>query len=334
MTPGWSKLRHYLRAGIASSVVLCASTLAVPAQGSGTNPQDPVSHTVYQGQTLGMIARRYNVSIAAICSANGIRRNRPIHPGQKLVIPRKLRRSLSASAAKRAASKAGSGRSGTKRSSESASRATSPRRRPDPTGPYARRPRQYGFVTLESRTGRWRGTAVRPDGTIPPSARDGFERSLASWRTGKTERIHGRLIRMLTRVSDHFGGRPIEIISGFRPPRKEQYTLRSKHNLGRAVDFRIRGIPNAVIRDFCRTLPNVGVGYYPNSTFVHLDIRECSAYWVDFSGPGEAPRYATPSGKDPAASKSRRARQTARVKSTTKGADGHGATESGPTPKG
>jgi hypothetical protein len=34
----------------------------------------------------------------------------------------------------------------------------------------------------------------------------------------------------------------------------------------------------------------VGVGYYPNSSFVHLDVRETNTYWVDYAGPGEAPR--------------------------------------------
>ena len=334
MAPGWSKLRRHLRTGVTASVVLCASVVAAPAHGSGTTQGGPVSHTVYQGQTLGMIARRYNVSIAAICSANGIRRNRPIHPGQKLLIPQKAQRPLDPSASKQSTSKPAADPSPSKRT-HGTERAQSAHRRPsDLRGPFSRPPHQRGTVVLESRMGRWRGVAVRSDGTVPPSARDGFERTLASWRTGKTERIHGRLIRMVTRVSDHFGGRPIEVISGFRPPRKEQYTLRSKHNVGRAVDFRIEGVPNSVIRDFCRTLPNVGVGYYPNSTFVHLDVREYSAYWVDFSGPGEPPRYATPSGKDPGGSKSRKTRQTARIKSAHETADAVTAKRSGPNPQG
>ncbi len=45
------------------------------------------THTVAKGQTLGMIAHRYNVSIEALCHANGIRRRDPIHPKQKLIIP-------------------------------------------------------------------------------------------------------------------------------------------------------------------------------------------------------------------------------------------------------
>ncbi len=45
------------------------------------------THVVAKGQTLGMIAHRYHVSIAAICHANGLRRRDPIRPKQKLIIP-------------------------------------------------------------------------------------------------------------------------------------------------------------------------------------------------------------------------------------------------------
>lgn len=51
------------------------------------------------------------------------------------------------------------------------------------------------------------------------------------------------------------------------------------------------GVPNAALRDFLRTFDDVGVGFYPNSTFVHLDARDYDAYWVDYAGPGEPPRY-------------------------------------------
>jgi hypothetical protein len=45
------------------------------------------------------------------------------------------------------------------------------------------------------------------------------------------------------------------------------------------------------LRDFLRTQARVGVGYYPNSSFVHLDVRKQSAYWVDHAGPGQPPSY-------------------------------------------
>ena len=45
------------------------------------------THVVGDGHTLGKIAKRYHVSIEAICNANDIKRNESIKAGQKLVIP-------------------------------------------------------------------------------------------------------------------------------------------------------------------------------------------------------------------------------------------------------
>lgn len=63
-------------------VVVCVSH-ASPSRAEGKTR----THVVAKGQTLGAIANRYNVTIAALCRANGIKRKDPIHPGQKLVIP-------------------------------------------------------------------------------------------------------------------------------------------------------------------------------------------------------------------------------------------------------
>jgi hypothetical protein len=59
-------------------------------------------------------------------------------------------------------------------------------------------------------------------------------------------------------------------------------------------------VPNEVVRDYVRTFNRVGVGYYPNSSFVHLDVREYAAYWVDYSRPGEAPRRSPSRRAEPA----------------------------------
>jgi len=101
--------------------------------------------------------------------------------------------------------------------------------------------------------------------------------------------LHPRLLQLLQAVVDHFPGHPIEIISGFRPGEGG-----SRHAHARALDFRLRGVPYEELRDFARTLPHAGVGYYPNSVFVHMDVREPEeggAFWTDYSGPGETPRY-------------------------------------------
>lgn len=65
-----------------AAVVLTLVTLFASAASAA-----PVVHTVSEGQSLGRIAKRYGVSIAAICTANGISRRDKIRPGQRLIIP-------------------------------------------------------------------------------------------------------------------------------------------------------------------------------------------------------------------------------------------------------
>lgn len=54
---------------------------------TGSASGAPEVHTVASGQSLGRIAKRYNVSIEAICNANGISRRDKLRDGQKLLIP-------------------------------------------------------------------------------------------------------------------------------------------------------------------------------------------------------------------------------------------------------
>ena len=52
--------------------------------------------------------------------------------------------------------------------------------------------------------------------------------------------------------------------------------------------------PQPVTDDEIKTLKDSGCGYYPNSYFVHVDVRPAGAghvYWIDTSGPGEKPNY-------------------------------------------
>jgi hypothetical protein len=103
---------------------------------------------------------------------------------------------------------------------------------------------------------------------------------------------HPRLLGMLARVARQFPGREIEIVSGYRPSANPH--AGSRHAHARAIDLRVTGVSRSRLRDFLRTLPNAGVGYYPNSVFVHLDVRDAGegpARWTDYAGPGERARY-------------------------------------------
>src|SRR5688572_32776510 len=69
------------------STVLLAGAFAVAFATANVGHAKPRTHRVYAGQTLGMIAKRYNVSVDALRNANGLRVGRPIQPKQELVIP-------------------------------------------------------------------------------------------------------------------------------------------------------------------------------------------------------------------------------------------------------
>lgn len=112
-------------------------------------------------------------------------------------------------------------------------------------------------------------------------------------KTKKRHAINPRLTRLIYETGKHFAGRRIEVISGYRHPRVAK-NPRSPHMKGLACDMRVQGVKNTELRDFFRQrFKSVGVGYYPNSSFVHLDVRRgASAFWIDYSGPGENALYA------------------------------------------
>lgn len=97
------------------------------------------------------------------------------------------------------------------------------------------------------------------------------------------------LLVRLQRLGEAFEGHAIQIYSGYRP----QSGPTSRHHHGRALDLMVDGVERERIRDVASCLERTGVGWYPNSTFVHIDVRDESHYWVDLSGPGESPSYAT-----------------------------------------
>jgi len=102
-------------------------------------------------------------------------------------------------------------------------------------------------------------------------------------RTGAEAPIDPRLIEMLYKISQRTGEKII-LISGFRPPAFAAPA--SYHTRGMAADIRIPGMTTLMVRDLARAMGVRGVGYYPHSQFVHVDLREEPFFWTDL-GPGE-----------------------------------------------
>lgn len=207
------------------------------------------THRIVRGDSLSGIAALYGTSVRALAAANGLNSDDVIRTGQDLVIPEQAR--------------PGGGNDWLR---------------------YARAPEQPGHVDLVGFNARFHGQAVSR-GRLSPAARAEISEVLGA--TGSRPAVPDRLIRLLVRVSDTFGGRPIRVVSGYRT---SSFFSDSRHKQSSAVDFSIPGIPNSVVRQYLLLFDNAGVGYYPNSSFVHLDVRGCAMQWVDYAGPGEAPK--------------------------------------------
>jgi uncharacterized protein YcbK (DUF882 family) len=116
-----------------------------------------------------------------------------------------------------------------------------------------------------------------PGAPVPPEE---FDELVRCHYTNQATSMDQRLLATLRRAAQKFNTSYIEIVSGFRAP-KYQLMLRKKghevardseHPRGHAVDFRIPEVPTRVLLRFVRSLHAGGVGYYPDSKFVHTDV--------------------------------------------------------------
>jgi len=134
------------------------------------------------------------------------------------------------------------------------------------------------------------------DGSYNIEALRQLDHVLRCRRTDEEKPIEPRLFTLLSHVYDHFGGKPLELVSGFRNQRKQT----SNHFKGTASDIRINGVSPKKIEAFAETLDTggVGIGIYPRSQFVHIDVRPLPSFrWTDYSPPNpDAPEKRPPRG--------------------------------------
>ncbi|MBI2893119.1 MAG: YcbK family protein [Deltaproteobacteria bacterium] len=126
-----------------------------------------------------------------------------------------------------------------------------------------------------------------PDGTLRPEAAREVRRLAGDRRSGEDHELDPRILALLYRLVSQLDAPQISIISGFRAPRGRGHSL---HSEGRAVDIVVPGIDLERVAQVARGFGHVGVGTYPSSGFVHLDVRDRSYFWVDRSGPGQRGR--------------------------------------------
>ena len=126
------------------------------------------------------------------------------------------------------------------------------------------------------------------DGTFDAEALRALDRLWRCKRTGHQRSVDPHLLQILSHVYDKYG-RVIKLVSGYR----DQENTHSFHYQGAAADIRVPGVSIRALRRFVESLDHggMGVGLYPKSNFVHVDVRPSPSYrWVDTGGPRQRPR--------------------------------------------
>ena len=118
--------------------------------------------------------------------------------------------------------------------------------------------------------------AIDPAVKPPQSLVDRF---LRDHFTNKSTKMDARLIDIVVAAAQNFRSETAVVVSGFRHPkynlmlRKKghQVARDSQHSHGNAIDFTIPNVPAQALEAWARAQKLGGVGFYPESGFVHMD---------------------------------------------------------------
>jgi uncharacterized protein YcbK (DUF882 family) len=140
----------------------------------------------------------------------------------------------------------------------------------------------YRLRLYHTHTNEWIDLVYRVGDAYIPSAIDRLDQFLRDHRTGDVIQLDRRVFDLLHDLTAAVG-RPdaeIDIICGYRTPWSNDFLRRttqgvashSLHVQGEAIDIRMPGVSTSKLRDIALTLHRGGVGYYPESRFVHVDV--------------------------------------------------------------
>lgn len=117
-----------------------------------------------------------------------------------------------------------------------------------------------------------------------PTALDELNHFLRDHRTDAVSHYDPREFDLLDHLMTKLG-RPngvIDIVCGYRSPWSNAFLRHgtaasgvaehSQHMEAKAIDIRVPGVATAKLRDAALSLDAGGVGYYPKSQFVHVDV--------------------------------------------------------------
>jgi uncharacterized protein YcbK (DUF882 family) len=151
----------------------------------------------------------------------------------------------------------------------------------------ASRSPERSLAFYNTHTGQTLRTVYWLHGDYLSGALEEIDVILRDHRTGEIKSIDPRLLDLLFDLHAKLEtNEPFHIISGFRSPATNALLRSSSggiaknslHLDGKAVDIRIPGRAAGTLRQAAVALRAGGVGYYPRSNFVHVDIGRVR-YW-------------------------------------------------------
>jgi uncharacterized protein YcbK (DUF882 family) len=151
--------------------------------------------------------------------------------------------------------------------------------------------REYRLHLLETHRNEQIDLIYRTGDTYSRRALAQLDYFLRDRRTGRVRHIDPRLYDLLEDLSAAVGhpGAEIEVICGYRTPWSNNYlrthtdgvARNSMHLQAEAIDIRIPGVETSRLRDAALALHRGGVGYYPRSDFVHVDLGRVRQWCLD-----------------------------------------------------
>jgi uncharacterized protein YcbK (DUF882 family) len=143
---------------------------------------------------------------------------------------------------------------------------------------------QYHLRMHHLHTGEDIDVVYRIGNTYIPEALDQLNHFLRDHRTEDVSSYDPKEFDVLHAIMTRLG-RPngvIDIVCGYRTPWSNNFLRtssddtgvaeHSQHMLGKAIDIRVPGVSTVTLRNAALALHAGGVGFYPVSQFVHVDV--------------------------------------------------------------
>jgi uncharacterized protein YcbK (DUF882 family) len=140
--------------------------------------------------------------------------------------------------------------------------------------------RERSLALVHAHTGEKLTTVYYRNGEYDRVALERMNYLLRDFRTDEEHAIDPRLFDILfaLRVGANRGD-AFAVVSGYRSPKTNAELRRhssgvaehSLHMQGRAIDLRLPGFPTGRLHQLAMGLQRGGVGYYPESDFIHVD---------------------------------------------------------------